>query len=297
MMRAAVLALAVLLAASPAGAAAFDDALAAHPDFSGAVLVAKDGTILFDKAYGLADAERGIANRPSTSFHLGALSMGFTDLAILHLVNARKLSLDNTAGQFLPDLDAPARDRRLRDLLDDTSASAPSSHILLARVAAAAAAKPFADGAGGYVFASVWENGMGWDDGSLDPDARFAKGYRADGTAFVPVWAVVLGSDGAYATTRDALHWIGSHYGDDLVLKEPSPAFPASLQPGFGWLRGQGDFYKEGSGSGFAAAIRVRPDSRLTVIVLSNHGGTPAGDIAAALERAEAGDSAPAGRP
>jgi CubicO group peptidase (beta-lactamase class C family) len=278
-------ALAFLTAATPALADPFDDVLAAHPGFSGAVLVEKDGGILFDKAYGLADEARGIANRSATSFHLGTLSMGFTDLAILHLVNTRKFSLDNTAGQFLPGLAAPARDRRIRDLLG----GAPADHVLLARLAEAALGKPFADGAGDYVFTSVWQNGMGWDDGALGTDGRYAKGYGADGHRLTPDWPAVLGADGAYATTRDLLRWIDTHYDDALFLTEPSAALPASQQPGFGWNRGQGDFSKAGEGGGFAAAIRVRPDSRLTVIVLSNHAGTPTGAIAEALEQAAMG--------
>jgi CubicO group peptidase (beta-lactamase class C family) len=275
MLRAAILGLAILGAATPALADPFDDVLAAHPDFSGAVLVEKDGAILFDKAYGMADEARGIPNRTTTSFHLGSLSMLFTDLAILHLANVGKLSLDNTAGQFLPG--APAL--RIRDLVGDND---PAHHVLLARIAAAATGKPFVDFAGAYVFSSVWENGTGWDDGTLGRDSRFARGT---GTP-APDWAAVLGGDGAYSTTRDTLHWIGALYDDGLVLKEPSPALPASRQPGFGWTRGQEDFALAGAGSGFEAAIRARPESRLTVIVLANRAGAGSGGIAAALEQA-----------
>jgi CubicO group peptidase (beta-lactamase class C family) len=40
--------------------------------FSGAVLVTQDGGIVFDKAYGLADAGHRLPNKTTTSFHLGS---------------------------------------------------------------------------------------------------------------------------------------------------------------------------------------------------------------------------------
>ena len=274
MLRGALFGLALsLIAAAPALADPFDDAMAARPGFSGAVLMAKGGTILFDHAYGLADDARNIPNRPTTSFHVGSLSMLFTDLAILHLAAARKLSLDNTAAQFVSG--APAL--RIRDLIGDGDAA---HHVLLARIAAAATAKPFVDGAGSYVVASVWENGMGWDDGSLGEDSRFAKGTGAP-----PYTGATLGADGIYSTTRDLLHWLGRTYTESLQLQEPSPAFP----PTFGWTAGQGgDYHMEGGGGGFEVAIRARPESGLTVIVLANHAGAGSSQVAVALERAAA---------
>jgi CubicO group peptidase (beta-lactamase class C family) len=273
MIRAAVLALmgvpalVAALAASPALADPFDGVLAAHPDFSGAVLVEKDGAIAFDKAYGLADEKRGIPNRTSTSFHIGALSMLFTDLATQALVDDRKLSLDNTAGQFLPGLAPAARDLRVRDMIGGRDAA---RHILLARIDAAATGKPFADRAGAVLFASVWQSGTGWDDGSLGADSRYAKGYDAAGHLVTPDWAAVLGADGVFTTTRDLLRWADRHL--------PAPA------PGQDGARVGGDALAlDGEGNGFAAAVRLLRDSHVTVIVLCNHAGTPVDGIAAAL--------------
>lgn len=79
------------------------DALLAKDAFSGAVLVAKNGKPVFTRAYGLADRDKQIANALTTRFRIGSMNKMFTATAILQLVQAKKLSLDDTVGKYLPD--------------------------------------------------------------------------------------------------------------------------------------------------------------------------------------------------
>jgi CubicO group peptidase (beta-lactamase class C family) len=58
--------------------------LAAADLFSGAVLVAKDGRVLFSKAYGSADRDQGTPNTLQTRFRIGSMNKMFTAVAILH---------------------------------------------------------------------------------------------------------------------------------------------------------------------------------------------------------------------
>jgi CubicO group peptidase (beta-lactamase class C family) len=71
--------------------------------FSGAVLVAKDGEVLFRKAYGLADREREIPNMVQTRFRIGSMNKMFTAVAILQLVEAGKVDLTAPLGTYLTD--------------------------------------------------------------------------------------------------------------------------------------------------------------------------------------------------
>jgi CubicO group peptidase (beta-lactamase class C family) len=71
--------------------------------FSGAVLVAKDGEVLFSKAYGFADRERKIPNMVQTRFRIGSMNKMFTAVAILQLVEARKVDLTAPLGTYLTD--------------------------------------------------------------------------------------------------------------------------------------------------------------------------------------------------
>ncbi len=63
--------------------------------FAGAVLLIRDGEVFLNEGYGLADREKGIANTPDTIFALGSTPIDFTHVAILQLLDAGKLSLDD----------------------------------------------------------------------------------------------------------------------------------------------------------------------------------------------------------
>ena len=71
--------------------------------FSGAVLVVRDGRTLFEGAYGLADRERGVPNTPTTRFRVGSMYKMLTAVAALQLVQAGTLRLDASLGTYLPD--------------------------------------------------------------------------------------------------------------------------------------------------------------------------------------------------
>jgi D-alanyl-D-alanine carboxypeptidase len=99
------------------------DGLTARDEFSGAVLIAHNGIILFETAYGMADREKKIPNRTSTKFNIGSINKTFAETAIRMLVAEGKLSLDDTIGKLLPDYpnkDAAAR-VTVRHLLDMAS--------------------------------------------------------------------------------------------------------------------------------------------------------------------------------
>ena len=72
-------------------------------EFSGAVLVARDGHTLFEGAYGLADRERRIPNTPLTRFRVGSMNKMLTAVAALQLVQAGTLRLDASLGTYLAD--------------------------------------------------------------------------------------------------------------------------------------------------------------------------------------------------
>ena len=74
---------------------------AAADRFSGAVLVAKNGQVLFGRAYGLADRERGIPNTLLTRFRVGSMNKMFTGVAVLQLAEAGKVELTATIGEYL----------------------------------------------------------------------------------------------------------------------------------------------------------------------------------------------------
>jgi len=72
-------------------------------EFSGAVIVAKDGKSIFQTAVGFANKEKQIPNQVNTKFNLGSCNKMFTGVAIAQLVEKGLLSFDDTVGKVLPD--------------------------------------------------------------------------------------------------------------------------------------------------------------------------------------------------
>lgn len=101
--------------------ARMDEQLAADR-FSGAVLIGHRGRIVFQRAVGLANRESRTPNTPDTQFRNGSMNKMFTATAAMQLVEAGKLSLDDTVGTIIkdyPNADV-ARKVTIRHLLGHT---------------------------------------------------------------------------------------------------------------------------------------------------------------------------------
>jgi len=71
--------------------------------FSGAVLVAENGSPVFERAYGLADREKGVPNTLDTRFRIGSMNKMFTATAVLQLAQAGKIDLQAPFGTYVTD--------------------------------------------------------------------------------------------------------------------------------------------------------------------------------------------------
>ncbi|HUN65119.1 MAG TPA: serine hydrolase domain-containing protein [Bacteroidota bacterium] len=91
--------------------------------FSGAVLIAQDSTLLYTHAWGSADKRFSTPNTVETKFNLGSINKLFTRLAVGQLAEAGKLSFDDHFIRYLPDYPDPeiARKVTIRQLLTMTS--------------------------------------------------------------------------------------------------------------------------------------------------------------------------------
>ena len=85
-----------------------------------AVLVARDGKILFEKGYGLADLEHHLPVTAETKFRIGSISKQFTAAAILKLQEQGKLSVEDKLSKYYPDYPRGG-EVTLRHLLTHTS--------------------------------------------------------------------------------------------------------------------------------------------------------------------------------
>ena len=86
-----------------------------------AVGVARDGKPVLQKAYGMADLEHDVPNAPDTIFEAGSVSKQFTAAAVLLLAQEGKLSLDDQARKYLPELPDYGAPLTVRHMLQHTS--------------------------------------------------------------------------------------------------------------------------------------------------------------------------------
>ena len=86
-----------------------------------AVGVSEDGRIVLEKAYGMADLEHDVPNRPDTIFEAGSVSKQFTAAAVLLLARDGKLSLDDKVRKYIPEMPDVAADVTIRQMLNHTA--------------------------------------------------------------------------------------------------------------------------------------------------------------------------------
>ena len=92
------------------------------PDEPGAaVIVVKDGVVIFRKGQGLANLELGVPIEPDMVFRIGSLTKQFTAVAILMLAEQSKLALDDSITKFLPDYPTHGHLITVEHLLTHTS--------------------------------------------------------------------------------------------------------------------------------------------------------------------------------
>lgn len=85
------------------------------------VAVMRGDRVVLERAYGVADRERGLAAAPGVAFEIGSITKQVTAAAIVRLAEAGRLGLDDPIGAHLPALAERAPGVTLRHLLSHTS--------------------------------------------------------------------------------------------------------------------------------------------------------------------------------
>jgi CubicO group peptidase (beta-lactamase class C family) len=274
---------------------------AAADDFSGVVLLAKNGTPFHLQAVGAADREKKIPNRTDTKFNLGSINKAFTGIAVRKLASEGKLRLDDPIKKYLPDYpNAEAAAKvTIRHLLDMTSGigdffgdryeAADKAKIrTLEDYLTLFADKPleFEPGArnmysnGGFVVLGlIVAKASGRDYYAYVRDAVFKPAGMLD-TDWFDKDAVVANRAVGYAENGPArkpnyatLPGRGSSAGGGYSTAADLLKFPVALQKGvFGAAAPdlQGGFGIAGGAPGLNAAVEYDPQRGYAIIVMAN---------------------------
>lgn len=93
-----------------------------RPDSPGAaVMVMRDGEVLLQRGYGMANLEYGIPITPATIFHVASTSKQFTAFSVVLLEQQGKLSLDDDVRKHVPELPDLGSVITIRHLMHHTS--------------------------------------------------------------------------------------------------------------------------------------------------------------------------------
>ena len=86
-----------------------------------AVVVIKDGAVVYQQGYGCADLEHRIPITPQTRFDIASVAKQFTGLSVAMLVQQGKLSLDDDIHKHLPDVPDFGKPITINNLVHHTS--------------------------------------------------------------------------------------------------------------------------------------------------------------------------------
>ncbi len=89
--------------------------------FTGAVLVLRDGRPVVERAWGLADREKGIRADTRSTWNLGSITKQFTAAAILKLEEQGKLRTTDSITRWFPEAEGPKRGITIHQLLTHTA--------------------------------------------------------------------------------------------------------------------------------------------------------------------------------
>lgn len=247
--------------------------------FSGAVLIAVGGEVVFNKAYGYADRDARIPATTETEFRAGSLTKMFTSTLILKLVQERKITLSDLVSKYVPGF-SNGEKISLRNLLSHTSGirgiTPPSATTLIDMVegfrADTLAFKPgekfeynnfnyfllsyIAQKVTGTPYPILLKNEIlskaGMNQSGMDFEGRKST-HKALGYVTNPNterWVetdnkerveLASGAGALYTTTGDLWKWAQTISNEQLLSKELYHQAFTPVQPGYGlgWIVGE----------------------------------------------------------
>lgn len=224
-------------------------------NFSGAVLVSKNGRVLLKKAYGLADYEWNIKNTIDTKFQLASVTKQFTATAILLLIEKGKLSLDDKLSKFLPDypkadsvtihmllshssglamgfkeialssMDKDSAYAKIKKIPYEFSPGTKSGYsnigyYLLAKIIEKVSGEKYAVFLKKNIFEKAGMKNTGVSNNESIVEKKAKAYYQAEsGLIHNPFinWEINVGHDGVYSTVEDLALWDKALYGTNIL--------------------------------------------------------------------------------
>ena len=290
----------------------FVSGLAASGHFSGQVTASENGKVIYDKAFGLANADFKIPNATNTRIGIASVTKPMTSVILFRLIEAGKIKLEDPLSKYIADF--PSGDKITINMLHIHRAGIPhrvmppemesvpvtsaemvekvkqaklvfepgtqrlyssAGFAVLARVLEIVSGKPYAQLLKEYVFAPAEMKD------SIDPEGgavieRRAQDYLldADGyrSAALKDYSFLVGGGSVYGTATD-VHRFG------MAMIEGKYGETAKAA----WVR-DGVFSASGSTNGHRAYVEIKADKTYGFALTSNVGSGAVDIVQAGLK-------------
>jgi len=269
--------------------------------FSGQVVAAENGKVIYEKAFGLANADFKIPNQSNTRIGIASITKYMTTIILTRLVESKKLALADKLSKYIPDF--PNGDKITIEMLARHRSGIPhrvmppeaesvaytsaefvdkvkqarlafepgtsrlyssAGYSVLARVLEIVSGKSYSQLLQEYVFTPA---GMS-DSVDFDGDAiieRRAQDYylSPDGLVNVPVknYSFLVGAGSVFGTARDLYR-----FGEAILDGKFGESVKSSLI-------GQTNLNGSGSTNGHRSYFEFAKDKKYGFVILSNSAG------------------------
>src|SRR6266567_5024729 len=269
--------------------------------FSGVVLASENGKVIYERAFGLANADYKIPNQLNTRIGIASITKYMTSVILSRLIETNKITLSDKLNKYIPDfqngdkitIEMLARHRSgiphrvmppEAESLAYTSAEfvgkvkqaklafepgtgrlySSAGYAVLARVLEIVSGKTYSQLLQEYVFTPA---GM-TDSVDFDGDAvmeRRAQDYYLSPNGFVNVplknYSFLVGAGSVFGTARDVYR-----FGEAVLDGKYGEGVKASFQ-------GQGPFNGNGSTNGHRSYFEFAHDRKYGFVILANNAG------------------------
>lgn len=83
--------------------------------FAGVVIAVEDGKVIYEKAFGIANADFNIPNQPNTRIGIASITKMMTSVVLARLIEAKKIAFADKLSQYIPDF--PSGDKITIEML------------------------------------------------------------------------------------------------------------------------------------------------------------------------------------
>ena len=272
----------------------------AAQQFSGVVLASENGKVIYEKAFGVANADYKIPNQLNTRIGIASITKQMTGVVLNRLVEADKVALADKLSKYIPDF--PSGDKITVEMLARHRSGIPhrvmppemeslaytseefvekakvaklafepgtsrlyssGGYAVLARVLEIASGKTFQQLLQEYVFTPAGMTESVDFEGDAVIERRAQDYYLSpNGLVNVPVknYSFLVGAGSVYSTARD-------------VYRFAEAVLDGKYGEGAKTMVGQANFAGSGSTNGHRSYFEIARDKKYGYVVLSNSAG------------------------